>query len=207
MWLCPVPGKLMACKPQQTWPCEARTRCTRPEHTLRSVCCTQAVDNVASFFGASTPAPASVSAGGPRDARAWRRRGRGRDRRDGAVGHTFSDDGRRAHEVDVAVDDRASAMIEKATQITFICSSEATGETRNIVVCQDQSFQDFLDLAHNEFGHRHWPMLAKPSGGSIIIDKDDLFDNLVEEACHDGNKLMIPMVDKLPEIEDEEGIT
>ena len=98
-------------------------------------------------------------------------------------------------------------MIEKATQITFICSSEATGETRNIVVCQDQSFQDFLDLAHNEFGHRHWPMLAKPSGGSIIIDKDDLFDNLVEEACHDGNKLMIPMVDKLPEIEDEEGIT
>ena len=65
-------------------------------------------------------------------------------------------------------------------QITFMCQAEALGQQRMIVLCQDQSFEDFLDYVENEFGHRHWPIKVEPSGKTTLIDKDELFDSICD---------------------------
>lgn len=64
-------------------------------------------------------------------------------------------------------------------QITFICQVESTQEERSIVLCQDQAFEDFLDLIVNEFGTQFWPAMINPLGGIMVIDSDDAFEMLV----------------------------
>jgi len=67
-----------------------------------------------------------------------------------------------------------SAHVEE--QITFTCVVEKTGEEKAIIVCQDQTFQIFIDLIFNEFGQTYWPTLPNPSGGVMLVDSDDMFD-------------------------------
>ena len=64
-------------------------------------------------------------------------------------------------------------------QVTFICSTESTQEKHTIVVCQDQAFENFLDMIVNEFGTQLWPSMPNPTGGILVIDSDDAFELLL----------------------------
>jgi hypothetical protein len=64
-------------------------------------------------------------------------------------------------------------------QVTFTCSTESGQETHNIVVCQDQAFENFLDMIVNEFGTQLWPSMPNPTGGILVIDSDDAFELLI----------------------------
>jgi len=70
----------------------------------------------------------------------------------------------------------AVGSVHVGEQITFTCVVEKTGEEKTIVVCQDQTFQIFVDLIFNEFGQTYWPTLPNPSGGVMLVDSDDMFD-------------------------------
>ena len=52
-------------------------------------------------------------------------------------------------------------------------------ESRIIIVCQDQTFEEFMDMIVNEFGEQLWPSISNPFGGFIIVDSDDAFEMLV----------------------------
>jgi len=72
---------------------------------------------------------------------------------------------------------------EKVGHVVFICTHEDSARTKSVAVCDDQSFEIFMDLIQNEFGEQFWPVLNNISTGfQKLIDTDEKFEYLVEEA-------------------------
>eukprot|EP00802_Teleaulax_amphioxeia_P025019 Tamp_25809.p1 GENE.Tamp_25809~~Tamp_25809.p1 ORF type:complete len:170 (+),score=33.97 Tamp_25809:154-663(+) len=94
--------------------------------------------------------------------------------------------------------EKQAAIREKETQITATLHAETTDETRHVIICQSDSYQDFLDHIVNEFGVLYWPVITNPLGGFLVVDSDEMFDFICTEAERQGNRIDLEVVDKLP---------
>ncbi|EKX51942.1 hypothetical protein GUITHDRAFT_150857 [Guillardia theta CCMP2712] len=63
---------------------------------------------------------------------------------------------------------------EESPVIYFACYT-LQGHKRVIPICEDQTYQDFLDFVENEFGSKFWPSLVEQASGFrkyVLHDND-----------------------------------
>mmetsp|Transcript_33298 Transcript_33298/g.78828 ORF Transcript_33298/g.78828 Transcript_33298/m.78828 type:complete len:182 (+) Transcript_33298:135-680(+) len=92
--------------------------------------------------------------------------------------------------------------------VTFTCSSREDHMVHHIKICDTNSFEDFMDLIHNEFGGQLWATYTNMlTGGATLVKDDESFDAICAVCEEEGGRLKLDLTvtaEEPPEVDSDD---